>query len=316
MESCELLESTTIAGGDRVMAEAGRAIEYIKRVEPHVFLSVSGGRDSVAACHYALKQLREVGYDDDKVVMIYAHTPLSIDENKEYMESLADFLSVKLEVVEPEDGGWWVIEKYGFPNLFRKTCMKYWKFVPISRAVEKYAPAPSRRVEVLGIRAAESKRRMNIYSGKGEFYFDRHWYAFKAWFWLPILYWSKKQVFDYIEREGIPKNPLWGDGHSSADCVICIAYATKKDWLRLKAEHPELFEKLYELFKRWEKRCEDFRKFYPWRFVDLDEVARQNILEVRSKLHQMRLQFDDCKRVHRHEDNSAVHKLWHAFCCG
>jgi len=248
--------------------------ERIIRLGATVFLSVSGGKDSSAAAHYALQRLRSAGFSGE-VVMIYAHTPLALPENLEYVKTLAGSLGVKLEVVMAEERyGLDYIRIGGLPSPPRRWCMWRWKIMPMAEARKKY-PVP--HVSVLGIREHESQRRLNIYGGKDEFYYMS---MSGSWYWLPIKSWSKRQRDQYLEEHGIPRNPLWGErGHSSHDCIICIAFAAREHWLYLKRQHPTLFKRILVLYREANENRRKPEKHLAWNHVDLDEIDKETSLD-------------------------------------
>jgi len=248
--------------------------ERVARLSPTVFLSVSGGKDSAAAAHYALQRLRAVGFSG-RAIMVYAHTPLALPQNLEYVKELAGFLGVELEVVSPEPRyGLDYIGTAGLPSPPRRWCMWVWKIEPMAEAMRKY-PAP--RVLVLGIRIHESLRRLNIYGDREEFYYRS---ADGAYVWLPIRDWTKQQRDQYLEEHKIPRNPLWNNkGHSSHDCVVCIAYAAREHWLYLKRHYPEIFARILELYRRANASRKRAEKLLAWHYIDLDEIAKETSLD-------------------------------------
>ncbi len=254
-----------------------KRLEWLAR-EGTVFLSVSGGKDSTAAAVRAVEILEKVA-PEARVFMVYAHTPLALPENLEYVERLADWLGVELIVARPREG-LEVIEKRGWPSPMRRWCMYRWKLEPIIESIKRH---PTPHLHVVGVRTGESRRRLTLYSGRDPrepwFYCLRHG-NYCAYYWSPILDWSGEQVWAYIEERGIPRNPLWGmNGHSSHDCVVCLPFAKRREYLRLKTEHPEIWDRLYTVYRRMNRARRRGAKILAWSYTDLDEVARAKTLE-------------------------------------
>ncbi|GEM_PF-6755449 len=244
-----------------------------------IILNVSGGMDSAVASTVAVSVAESLA-SKPKIYMVYAHTPLALEENKQYVEKLARWLGVELRVVYPRDGGGLeALTRRGWPNPFvgARWCMYHWKLYPIID-FSKTTLAP--RVHVLGIRVHESIRRFNLFGSQGDIWF----YCLKSprycgYYYAPILRWKKEDVQRAVREYGIPQNPLWGEkGHSSHDCTICIAYANASDYRVLKTRHPEIWEKLYRAYREMNEKNRRGRKILASHYVDLDSIAREKTL--------------------------------------
>jgi 3'-phosphoadenosine 5'-phosphosulfate sulfotransferase (PAPS reductase)/FAD synthetase len=238
-----------------------------------VILNVSGGRDSAVAASVATETVRSLD-PSARIYMLYAHTPLALEENLEYVKRLAEWLNVPLLVAKPNEGLETIVRR-GLPSPLRRWCMYKWKIEPMY-AIAKRFPPP--RIDVVGVRLSESTRRLKlfeIYAGKQLWYYCNKYRNYCSYYYAPILDWSREDVLRYIEERGVPKNPLWNDnGHSSHDCVICIAYAGFSDWIMFKQRHPELWEKIYALYREMNEKRRRERKVLAWNYVDLDDVAK------------------------------------------
>jgi len=212
-----------------------------------VYCLVSGGCDSVVACHYYCGS-----YDVDCVI-VHASTPLEDPRNIEYVREFARYMGARLVITKPRYG----LEKimdWGLPGLRNRWCMRVWKQEPMRKAIPKGSTI------VLGIRREESMARRKRYPLG--FYNDRYYNAV-----LPIVNWTKQQVLDYIGKHGIPLNPLWNNNvHSSHDCSICLLYATIDDLLWIRRNNPKIYRKLVMYIKL----AKAFKGYYP-RFLRIQE---------------------------------------------
>ena len=244
-----------------------------------ILLMASGGKDSAVASHYAVQRIREVD-GSASIIMVHARTPLTLDENVEYVERLAEFLGVELAVVEPEKGrGLEKIVDWGLPHPRGRWCMVHWKVRPIIDHIRRSSYRPP-YTNVLGVRKSESRRRLTIYSGVSDKPYLTEIEGLKMYNWLPIVDWDEHTVWRYIERHNIPRNPLWGArGHSSHDCVVCLPYASFLEYAWLKANHPDVWRKIYSVYKELNSNRRRERKILAWRYTDLDEVERMQSLE-------------------------------------
>ena len=244
-------------------------MEHVLNNVKIVALCVSGGKDSAVSASVAMETLKQLNYRG-KVVMLYAHTPLAVNENLEYVKRLADYLGVELVVVQPPKGhGLEYIKVAGIPTPWRRWCMHRWKLEPMLEWAKKQ---PKPLMFVIGIRVSESQRRFTVYYRHTK---EKVWFWNGFYYYAPILDWDSAKVWKYIEEKGIPRNPLWSvKGHSSHDCVICIPYSIqrKEKWLWLKSNYPEIFEKLYTLWRH----AQSVKKLRV--MIDLDEVKKQATL--------------------------------------
>jgi 3'-phosphoadenosine 5'-phosphosulfate sulfotransferase (PAPS reductase)/FAD synthetase len=236
--------------------------------------------DSVAAAALAVEEIRgEV--PGARILLLYIERPLAYPENLRYIERLGRWLGVELVVARPSEG-LEAIARRGWPTPMRRWCMYRWKLEPMMEAVKRY---PRPHLHVIGVRRSESRRRQHLYSSVGDgggawWYCLRH-ASYCAWYWGPILDWTREDVRRFIREEGIPRNPLWssGDGHGSPDCMICLAYAKEKDYLRLKAEHPDVWRRILEVYRKVNAVRRRAERILAWGKLDLERVEAQRSVE-------------------------------------
>jgi 3'-phosphoadenosine 5'-phosphosulfate sulfotransferase (PAPS reductase)/FAD synthetase len=247
-----------------------------------ILLNVSGGKDSAVASVYATKILRSLN-PEARIYVIYAHTPLALEENLSYVKSLAEFLGAQLLVARPSEGLEALVH-YGLPSFKRRWCMDLWKLKPMETLATKL---PQPHLNVVGLRTKESRRRMAIFSNlssKDPWFFCRR-SGYCSYYWAPILDWDEEQVWEYIEKENIPRNPLWRkEGHSSHDCVICLVWAGWSDYMWLKNTYPSKWSELIKAYRLMNERRRRKKKILAWHYVDLDEVDKSpTLLDFMSK---------------------------------
>ena len=251
-----------------------KRLKLLLEMKATFFLNVSGGRDSAVAAAVAVELLRSLD-PSARIYALYAHTPLALEENLKYVQKLAEWLDVPLLVARPSEGLESLVRR-GFPSRRRRWCMYRWKLQPMLEVAERFPPP---HVHVFGIRLSESTRRLrlfNKYAERGEqvWYYCSKWRNYCAYYFAPILDWSGEQVLRYIEERKLPKSPFWSSGHSSHDCAICICYAGFRDWLVFKQKHPELWKKIYSVYRELNERRRRKEKVLAWNYVDLDDIAR------------------------------------------
>ena len=188
-------------------------------------LSISGGKDSVAAALY----LRETGIEHVRVFMdtgwehpdLYAHLDYLEGElgpiirlRPRLPELRADVLPRVLEVEQlvgssPSGFVRWAAYKAMFPSRQRRWCTQELKVRPFLRWVDEQ---DDDIVNVVGIRAEESPSRAALperepMSG-----------AAHVEVWRPLIKWTEAQVIGIHHRHGIRPCPLYLRGSSRVGC--------------------------------------------------------------------------------------------------
>jgi len=94
-----------------------------------------------------------------------------------------------------------------------------------------------------GIRLDESVRRMRNYAGAGQVYRDP---VFTRRVWVnPIAHWSKADCHDYMDAEGLARNPVSDLMHKSCECM-CGAYARPGEMQELETWFPDTARYLHD----------------------------------------------------------------------
>jgi phosphoadenosine phosphosulfate reductase len=209
-----------------------RTLNLIKKAgrgkDPYVFFS--GGKDSLVVLSLAKKAL-------GGVEAIHVDTTVSIPKNLEYAQSVCRELGVKLHVVRPEKTFFELAARKGFPTFRRRWCCDYLKLRPVRKFMRT---RNSKRVCFDGVRSEESVRRKILPLRQWRDYLGCYLYH-------PILAWTKEEVEDYLQREGLPINPLYAEGFQRAPECWCGLYKSPEEFLLLKSRYPDLFSSLLRL---------------------------------------------------------------------
>jgi 3'-phosphoadenosine 5'-phosphosulfate sulfotransferase (PAPS reductase)/FAD synthetase len=197
----------------------------------------SGGKDSLVATHYVMSELE--GVDIDKYV-VHVDTGVMLPTTRPFVEDVCPQFGWNLKILH---GNFFAkAERYGMPTMFRRWCCWECKLKPIAEFTKTLRP---QRAEVTGLRRDESVRRSKIqnmvyYLKKGH-----------VWKYAPILFWTEKQVLNYIKKHDLPMPPHYRLGIK--ETCQCGAFSSKKQMMILKAQFPELFQKFLELEKNFKK---------------------------------------------------------------
>lgn len=216
-------------------AKVEQALALIKSLEGQAiqlnsqgfYVAFSGGKDSIVL--ERLFKMAGVRY-----VTYYNNVTIDPPElvhfiRREYPEVLWNNVGKPLPLMMGDHA-------HGPPTRRRRWCCKIYK--------EQGGVGYFRAV---GVRAEESKRRRGLWQKQVMFKPDR------GWFLCPLLYWTAKDVWEFIRGEGMAYCCLYDEGFSRLGCIGCPV-ASCKQRLREFERWPR-YEKLWRLgFQRfWDK---------------------------------------------------------------
>jgi len=248
-------------------------IEAVKKKigDRKIVVSVSGGKDSTAACLY----MKELGLEYEA---IFFDTGWEHPDTYDYVENYLPTvvgpikrLVAKKELATPELEslaqkyeerlGWyspmvrWVIHKGMFPSRIRRWCTQSVKVYPARDYLKGMDDEP---VNVVGIRAQESASRAKM----GEWEWSD---TFDCEVWRPIHQWKVEDVIKIHQKYGVRPNPLYLGKNPSerVGCYPCV-FARKSEIRMMAANYPERIDLLADLeedvhrlaIKRYEDRGE------------------------------------------------------------
>jgi 3'-phosphoadenosine 5'-phosphosulfate sulfotransferase (PAPS reductase)/FAD synthetase len=241
-------------------------IEAIKEKigDRKIVVSVSGGKDSTAACLY----MKELGLEYEAIFFDtgWEH-PETYKYIEEYLPSVVGPISrlvQKREMRSPELEelaqkyeeriGWyspmirWVIFKGMFPSRVRRYCTQNLKVFPARDYLKSMDDEP---INVVGIRAQESASRANMDEWEWSDTFDCE-------VWRPLHQWKVEDVIEIHQKYGVRPNPLYlGENPSErVGCYPCI-FARKGEIRVMAANFPERIELLADLERDIEKLARD-----------------------------------------------------------
>ena len=180
---------------------------------------VSGGIDSTVAAAVAHEQANKIDF------IAYLDTGTGLDENREYVEELADHLGTQLWTLRTHEQYEEMVEEQGFPGPSKHIIM-YNRLK--ERQISKLATVTGDKelVTWTGLRKAESPAREK----NTERVADQERWTMVS----PIAEWTKEDCKEYIDEHDLPKNDLWNTLGRSGDC-FCGAYASPEEKLDLRA---------------------------------------------------------------------------------
>lgn len=186
-------------------------------------LGISGGKDSAALAIYIKDKYPELS---KKIEYFFTDTGAELKEIYDFLDRLEAYLDkeiVRLSSGKPFDH--WLQVHNGFlPSAKQRWCTRVMKIKPFEAFIGDDAV-----VSYVGIRADENR---DGYMSSKE--------SVKAVFPFVEDGIIRKDVFDILERSvGVPEYYKW---RSRSGCYFCF-FQRQGEWLGLKRNHPELFEK-------------------------------------------------------------------------
>ena len=206
-------------------------------------LGLSGGKDSAALAIYIKDKYPEI---HDKVEYFFSDTGAELKEVYDFLDKLEAYLGK--EIIKLSSGKtfehWLKLHNEYLPSAKQRWCTRAMKIKPFEDFV-----GDDPVVSYVGIRADENR----------EGYIS-HRDTIRAVFPFIDDGLVRDDVFQILEDSvGIPEYYKW---RSRSGCYFCF-FQRQDEWLGLKRNHPELFEKA----KSFEQRE---RKKYDWKEGEVD----------------------------------------------
>ena len=201
-------------------------------------LSLSGGKDSAALAIYMRDRVSEMEY-------VFSDTLKELPETYAYLERIEDYLGREVHRLNANLGfdHWYDVYGGMIPSNHRRWCTKMLKLKPFEQFV-----GDSPVINYVGLRADESR------TG-----YISHKPNITAVYPFQTDGLRLHDIHDILNnsRVGLPPYTEWG--RSRSGCFFCF-YQQKIEWVHLKENHPDLFEKA----KAYEKPYEGSGNTFTW----------------------------------------------------
>jgi len=162
-------------------------------------LSSSFGAQSAVALHLATRQ-------QPNMPVILIDTGYLFPETYRFVDALSEKLRLNLKVYRPQIGIAWMearlgrIWEQGIEGIDRYNRLR--KVEPMQRALRELGV----RTWIAGLRRSQARTRAGI-----DFLELRD----GRWKLHPLADWSDRDVWNYLQKHGLPYHPLWHDGYVS-----------------------------------------------------------------------------------------------------
>lgn len=149
---------------------------------------------------------------DPGVRVITLDTGRLPEETYAMMETVRERYSIRVEAIAPRKEEVEAMTRQHGPNLFyredtlRKLCCEIRKVRPMNAALHGL------RAWAVGLRRSQSEARAEVQ--EKELVEGRYKLS-------PLAAWTREQVEDYIEANGVPVHPLYARGYPSIGCAPC-----------------------------------------------------------------------------------------------
>ena len=240
----------------RVIEEAVR-ITKLHCKDPKFSVAYSGGKASTVVLDLVLRHIPK-----DDLYVIFCDTGNEYPENLRYVVKVCkEYFKVKyLIIAKSKIPPFQLWKKFGFPSPSRyrhrePICCLILKKLPAAVAIKKFDIV----CEFLGLQMFESRSRLAIIDRRGLI----HETSFIGPIALgkliyrvvPIAFWTDEDIWIYLEKNNIPINPVYERyGINRQGCIFCtntLNWEKRIEHVCTVMKHPELFNKLMELYKRW-----------------------------------------------------------------
>lgn len=192
---------------DEKIAKSKEIIKEALAKYPKIGLGFSGGTDSLVLLHLALP------FIPADMPVVFVNTRSEFPETLEFIAkvknewNLKNFIEVKAEENKLQD----FINKFGAKTAeFTTICCNYHKIAPMMKTIGDMG-LDAFFVGLRGVEHEERAKEVFFSPRKNPDHIRVH----------PLLFWRKKDVLDYVKKNGIVCNPLYGQGYTSLGCTVC-----------------------------------------------------------------------------------------------
>jgi phosphoadenosine phosphosulfate reductase len=188
-----------------------------------VAVSFSGGKDSLVALHLAMRAgIKRAVFSD---------TTIESQKVLEYVKEVELLLGIKIDIIRPRKTFWELAYLLGPPSVRNRWCCPTIKF----QQLNEYAKKNDILYYVTGLRRSESHIRKNYQR------IDKNPMLPNVIQLNPIIDWSEKDVWDYINKHELPIPPGYLEGLIRNGCTVC-PYKSQEELEKVKKNEPEIWK--------------------------------------------------------------------------
>jgi phosphoadenosine phosphosulfate reductase len=205
-------------------ARIGEALVQLKSYQDsNVYVSFSGGKDSLVALDLALR----AGISK----AVFCDTTIEFKETSHYIKRVEDFYGITIERVKAPLTFFELVKKIGFPSRKSKWCCEVFKFAPQA----SFALKNKLDGYITGLRHEESNHRRSYQLVDA----NPHVPTMQI---NPLIEWTQDEIWNYINAENLPINPLY-EYFERIGCWVC-PNRTSQEWMQITRHFPDLYAEL------------------------------------------------------------------------
>jgi len=220
-------------------------IAKVLAISKNPAIAFSGGKGSLAILHMAW-------LINPSIDVIFNNTGVEHPKTIAYIRMLTKEWSLNITETKPIKTFWQCVDEYGFPQIragkdSKSSATKRNTRTPACCRLLKERPAliayKSLGIDTIftGIQASESRVRFLSACERGQYFFSKKWKLFKC---NPIIFWTDRELWQYIHKNNLPYNPLYDEGHDRVGCVPCTGHLK---WCeKLAKTNPKLLKFILE----------------------------------------------------------------------
>jgi 3'-phosphoadenosine 5'-phosphosulfate sulfotransferase (PAPS reductase)/FAD synthetase len=239
---------------DAKIAMANEVLSALFAATGQIAIAFSGGRDSLVALHLALQIKQDV-------TVVLVNTSIEFPESLRYIRELAAAWQLNYHEARAQVNFWALAAEQGLPVAGRgnttfmrglsekadvklsNSCCRRMKETPARQFYREHG------IEgvVTGLRVSESLMRKLNFADYGALRFSSTYNTLIAW---PLYAWYDEDIDAYIERHGLPRNPLYDMGYERVGCWACMQDMLYPDsrLFTLQTKHPQLYATIRKKF--------------------------------------------------------------------
>jgi phosphoadenosine phosphosulfate reductase len=234
------------------------AREFMRKVAKDIELpkavAFSGGKDSLAVLGLMLEEF------GGNFSIFFNNTGIEFPETIEYVEEMKKELEkrgVGVIVADAKDNFWHGINVFSPPGRDYRWCCKVAKLGPITLTIKKHYPQGV--LMFVGQRKYESIQR-----ARQPRIWKNPWVPNEIGA-SPIFHWNALEVWLYIFSRKLKYNPLYERRLDRIGCFLCPS-SSLAEFQTLKEEKPELWKKWEKELEKWRKRLDLPREWIDYGF--------------------------------------------------
>jgi len=201
------IKKTINANKDYMRKREEQSIKMIEKLNgKNVYVSFSGGKDSLVALHLALRS-------GIKFKVIFLNTGLEFDETINYVKNIKEKFSLDMDIIDAGNAFFLNLGHFGPPGRDYRWCCKVCKLGPTTRYIKEHSGEYI--YMIIGQRSYESRTR----ASKGEIW-ENEWVPNQIGV-SPIQNWNSLMIWIYIFEHNLDYNPWYDRGLWRTGCFLC-----------------------------------------------------------------------------------------------